>query len=57
MRRAAAIMAAVAELAGAARAEDLPDRRPMLRIEPGMHTAPTKSVRTIWVWCSSPAMA
>ena len=26
--------------AGAARAEDLPDQRPMLRIEPGMHTAP-----------------
>ena len=26
-------------LAGAARAEDLPDQRPMLRIEPGMHTA------------------
>ena len=25
-------------LAGAARAEDLPDQRPMLRIEPGMHT-------------------
>ena len=30
---------AVAVLAVAARAEDLPDRRPMLRIEPGMHTA------------------
>ncbi len=38
MRILAAIIA-VAVLAGAARAEDLPDRRPMLRIEPGMHTA------------------
>ncbi|MGO9172174.1 MAG: caspase family protein [Rhodomicrobium sp.] len=39
MRIAAAIMAAVAVLAGAARAEDLPDQRPILRIEPGMHPA------------------
>ncbi len=38
MRILAAIIA-VAVLAGAARAEDLPDQRPMLRIEPGMHTA------------------
>ncbi len=38
MRILAAIIA-VAALAGTARAEDLPDRRPMLRIEPGMHTA------------------
>ncbi len=38
MRIVAAVVA-VAVLAGAARAEDLPDQRPMLRIEPGMHTA------------------
>jgi WD40 repeat protein len=30
---------AIAALMGAARAEKLPDQRPMLRIEPGMHTA------------------
>ena len=28
----------------AARAEELPDQRPMLRIEPGMHTAPIKGI-------------
>ncbi len=38
MRILAAIFLGLA-LAGAARAEDLPDQRPMLRIEPGMHTA------------------
>jgi WD40 repeat protein len=38
MRILAAIFA-MAALMGAARAEDLPDRRPMLRIEAGMHTA------------------
>ena len=45
MRIVAAIMAiAAVMLAGAARAEDLPDRRPMLRIEPGMHTAGIKRI-------------
>ena len=44
MRRVAAIVAAVAVLAGAARAQDLPDQRPMLRIEPGMHTAQIKRI-------------
>ncbi len=44
--RVVAAMIAVAALAGAARAEDLPDQRPMLRIEPGMHTA---SIRRIGV--------
>ncbi|MGO9461606.1 MAG: caspase family protein, partial [Rhodomicrobium sp.] len=42
MRVVAAMVAVAAVLAGAARAaraQDLPDRRPMLRIEPGMHTA------------------
>ena len=39
MRIVAAILA-MAALMGAARAEGLPDQRPMLRIEPGMHTAP-----------------
>jgi WD40 repeat protein len=34
----AAILLGLA-LAGVARAEDLPDQRPILRIEPGMHTA------------------
>ena len=34
----------MAVLAGAARAEDLPDQRPMLRIEPGMHTAAIKRI-------------
>ena len=43
MRLFAAIFA-VAILAGAARAEDLPERRPVLRIEPGMHTAPIKRI-------------
>ncbi len=43
MRILAAIIA-VAVLAGAARAEDLPDRRPMLRIETGMHTAAIKRI-------------
>jgi WD40 repeat protein len=43
MRILAAIVA-IAALAGAARAEDLPDQRPILRIEPGMHTAPIKRV-------------
>lgn len=38
MRILAAIIA-VAVLAGAARADNLPDQRPMLRIETGMHTA------------------
>jgi WD40 repeat protein len=38
MRILAAILA-MAALMSAARAEDLPDQRPMLRIEPGMHTA------------------
>jgi hypothetical protein len=37
MRILAAIIS-VAALMGVARAEDLPDQRPMLRIEPGMHT-------------------
>ena len=31
-------------LAGAARADDLPDQRPMLRIEPGMHTAAVRRI-------------
>jgi len=44
MRIAAAIIAVAAVLAGAARAEDLPDQRPILRIEPGMHTAPIKRI-------------
>ena len=39
MRILAAVAAVAAVLAGTARAEDLPDQRPMLRIEPGMHTA------------------
>jgi WD40 repeat protein len=39
MRIFAAILG-VALLAGAARADGLPDRRPVLRIDPGMHTAP-----------------
>ncbi len=39
MRILAAILVLAAALAGAARAESLPDQRPMLRIEPGMHTA------------------
>ena len=43
MRIFAAILA-VALLAGATRAGDLPGARPVLRIEPGMHTAPIKSV-------------
>ena len=43
-RRVAAIVAVAAVLAGAARAEDLPDQRPMLRIEPGMHTATIKRI-------------
>ena len=43
MRIFAAIFA-VALLAGAARAGDLPDRRPILRIEPGMHTAPINRI-------------
>ncbi len=43
MRIFAAIFA-VALLAGAARAGDLPERRPVLRIEPGMHTAPIKRI-------------
>src|SRR5208337_1398196 len=43
MRILGAILA-VAVLAGAARAEDLPDQRPMLRIEAGMHTAPTERI-------------
>jgi WD40 repeat protein len=43
MRIFAAIFA-VAVLAGAARAEELPDQRPILRIEPGMHTAPIQRV-------------
>ena len=43
MRIFAAILA-VALLAGAARAGDLPDRRPILRIEPGMHTAPINRI-------------
>ena len=34
-----AAIAVLAALMGAARAEDVPDQRPMLRIEPGMHTA------------------
>jgi hypothetical protein len=44
MRMLAAMIAVAAVLAGAARAEDLPDRRPMLRIEPGMHTAQMRSI-------------
>ncbi len=43
MRILAAIIA-VAALAGTARAEDLPDQRPMLRIDPGMHTAPIRRI-------------
>jgi hypothetical protein len=43
MRILAAIVA-MAALMGAARAEDLPDQRPMLRIEPGMHTAPIRRI-------------
>ncbi len=39
MRMVVAMFAVAAVLAGAARAENMPDRRPMLRIEPGMHTA------------------
>ena len=39
MRILAAIIALAPVLAGAARAEELPDQRPLLRIEPGMHTA------------------
>jgi WD40 repeat protein len=35
---------AVVVLTGAARAADLPDPRPMLRIEPGMHTGPIKRI-------------
>ena len=35
---------AVALLAGPARAGDLPGGRPVLRIEPGMHTAPIKRI-------------
>ncbi len=42
MRMLAALIVAFAMLAGAARAEDLPDQRPMLRIEPGMHTTVIK---------------
>ena len=44
MRIVAAIIAVAAMLMGAARAEDLPDQRPMLRIEPGMHTAQIKRI-------------
>ncbi|MGO9547618.1 MAG: caspase family protein [Rhodomicrobium sp.] len=44
MRRVAAIVAVAAVLAGVARAEDLPDQRPMLRIEPGMHTATIRRI-------------
>ena len=43
MRIFAAILA-VALLAGAARADDLAERRPVLRIEPGMHTAPIRRI-------------
>ncbi len=35
---------AVWVLAGVAQAETLPDRRPILRIEPGMHTAPINRI-------------
>ena len=44
MRIVAAIVFWVAALAGAARAEELPDQRPMLRIDPGMHTAQIKRI-------------
>jgi hypothetical protein len=44
MRIVAAIIAVAAVLMGAARAEDLPEQRPMLRIEPGMHTAIIKRI-------------
>ncbi len=43
MRILAAIVLGLA-LAGAARAEELPDQRPMLRIEPGMHTAAIRRI-------------
>ncbi|MFZ1107962.1 MAG: hypothetical protein WAN43_06420 [Rhodomicrobium sp.] len=43
MRIVAAILA-MAALMGAARADGLPDQRPMLRIEPGMHTAQIKRI-------------
>ena len=43
MRIVAAIVLAMV-FAGAARGQDLPDQRPMLRIEPGMHTAIIKRI-------------
>ncbi len=43
MRILAAIVA-MAALMGAARGQDLPEQRPMLRIEPGMHTTAIKRI-------------
>ena len=43
MRILAAIFLGVL-LAAAARAKELPDQRPMLRIEPGMHMAPIRRI-------------
>ena len=45
MRIMAAIFFWIAVLAGAAQAEELLDQSPMLRIDPGMHTAPTVAHR------------
>jgi WD40 repeat protein len=44
MRILAAILAMAAALMSAARAEVLPDQRPILRIEPGMHTASIRGI-------------
>ena len=44
MRIFAAIVFWLAALLGAARAEDVPDQRPFLRIDPGMHRAPIKRI-------------
>ncbi len=44
MRIVAAMVAVAAMLVGAAGAEDLPDQRPVLRIETGMHTVPIRRI-------------